>query len=277
MITKSSTADIAQANLDMLNEWDTKWLLTFNTKDEKCKVLHIGPKNPNNDYAMDGSKLPTIETEKDLGLHMTSSLNWAFHMQKAINKANSVIGWITRNVISRKKNVMLNVYKSLVRPNLEYAVQVWNIPAIHGNWKVIMELEDVQRKMTRMVDNIGLLPYNERLEALELTTLLERRARGELIETFKIVTGKVDYGTRIFRISRSGNKLLNDGRINQFLPNRIANYWNKIPTYVKDAPSVDSFKTILFNKIDDSNRQSYQRFMCNNPQIAKIKNINISN
>ena len=301
MITKCSTADIAQADLDMLNEWERKWLLTFNTKDEKCKVLHIGPKNPNNDYVIGGSKLPTIETEKDLGLHMHSSLNWAIHMQKAINKANSVIGWIARNVISRMENVMLNVYKSLVRPHLEYAVQVWNVPAIHGNWKIIMELEDVQRKMTRMVDNIGLLTYNERLEALELTTLLERRARGDLIETFKIVTGKVNYGTAIFRTSRSGNKLLKDGKSNQFLPNRIANYWNKIPTYVKDAPSVDSFKArlqmyksdylkkgittghfwelsdMLLNKIDDSNRQSYQHFMSKNPTIAKIKNINISN
>ena len=40
-------------------------------------------------------------------------------------------------------------------------------------------------------------------------------------------------------------ELLKDGKSNQFLPNRIANYWNKIPTYVKDAPSVDSFKNRL--------------------------------
>ena len=63
---------------------------------------------------------------------------------------------------------MLNIYKSFVRPHLEYAVQVWNLPAIYGNWKLIKDIENVQRSMTRMVDNIGLLPYSERLQALGL-------------------------------------------------------------------------------------------------------------
>ena len=31
---------------------------------------------------------------------------------------------------------MLNVYKSLIlRPHIEFAVQAWNPPGVHGNWK----------------------------------------------------------------------------------------------------------------------------------------------
>ena len=263
-------------------------------------MLHIGRNNPGHQYTLNDSKLPKVDSEKDLGLHTTSSLSWSQHIQKSINKANSVIGWISRNVISRKKEGMLNVYKSLVRPHLEYAVQVWNLPATFGNWKLIMDLEDVQRSMTRMIDNIGLLPYNDRLNELGLTTLLERRARGDIIETFKIVTGKVGYGADLFRISRSGTKLLKDNKSQQFLPNRIANYWNKIPANVKEAASVNSFKArldeykvdhmkrgvstghfwelsdMLLMKINNSHRDSYEKFMIDNPMIAKFKKVNIT-
>ena len=51
---------------------------------------------------------------------------------------------------------MINIYKSLVRPNLEYCVQLWNPIPKHGNWALIMELESVQRKFTRLMNGIGL-------------------------------------------------------------------------------------------------------------------------
>ena len=77
-----------------------------------------------------------------------------------------------------------------------------------------MEIENVQRRFTRLIDGIGTLSYNERLEKLSLnngtslTTLLERRARGDLIEAFKIVNGFVTYGSKLFQVSRSGLNLL---------------------------------------------------------------------
>ena len=129
---------------------------------------------------MDGKLLPSVEFEKNLGLKICPS-------------RKSVLGWIKRSLISRNRFVMINVYKTLVRPHIDYAVQLWNLPAVHGNWNNIMELEDVQRSFTRLVEGIGLLPYKDRLKELQLTTLLERRMRGDIIETFKIISGKVDY------------------------------------------------------------------------------------
>ena len=142
---------------------------------------------------MNGTALPSVATEKDLGLITSENLSWDIHIKKSINKAKSVIGWIKRNLISRCKHVMINVYKTLVRPHAEYAVQIWNLPAAHGNWKVILELEDVQRSFTRLVEGIGLLPYKDRLKTLHLTTLLENRMRSDIIETYKIISGNVDY------------------------------------------------------------------------------------
>ena len=81
---------------------------------------------------------------------------------------------------------MLELYKTLVRPNLEYCVQVC-CPYLRQD---IEKLEKVQRRATKMIKGFGNLAYEERLWRCKLTTLEKRRERGDLIETFKIVTGR---------------------------------------------------------------------------------------
>ena len=61
-----------------------------------------------------------------------------------------------------------------------------------------MDIEDCQRQFTRIIEGISLLPYRQRLQRLRITTLLERRMRGDVIETFKIVNGYVNYGHNMF-------------------------------------------------------------------------------
>ena len=63
-----------------------------------------------------------------------------------------------------------------------------------------MAIESVQREFTRLIDGVGLMTYEQRLNKLQLTTLLERRARGDLIETFKIFKGLCMYGQNYFKI-----------------------------------------------------------------------------
>ena len=78
----------------------------------------------------------------------------------------------------------------------------------HGSWGTIYEIEKVQRKFTNLIDDIGTLQYGTRLAELNLTTLAERRIRGDLIETFKIVNNVVDYGHDIFTLGRSGRNII---------------------------------------------------------------------
>ena len=82
----------------------------------------------------------------------------------------------------------MNLYPVLVRPLLEYCVQVWS-PHKQGD---IDLLERVQRRATKIVPALKHLPYEERLRRLKLTTLEERRVRGDMIETYKLLTGKED-------------------------------------------------------------------------------------
>ena len=162
---------------------------------------------------------------------------------------------------------MIAVYKSLIRPHIEYCVQLWNPAAVHGNWSLILELEGVQRRFTRLIDDVGTLPYSERLDILKLTTLAERRYRGDLIETFKAFSNRSclrnlfnfsKFGTCNLvaspRVSKGSAKVQNLAR--SFLTNRVINFWNVLPLDVKCSDSVDSFKCNLESYKKESIRKS---------------------
>ena len=104
-------------------------------------------------------------------------------------------------------------FTNIIRPHLEYCTQVWAPVAKHGNWTIIMNIESVQRAVTKIIAGCENLSYKNRLKKLKLTTLLERRMRGDLIETFKILNGYTDYGEEWFNMSnRTGKLLVNDNR-----------------------------------------------------------------
>ena len=115
-------------------------------------------------------------------------------------KANQMTSWIIRNVVSRKPEVPIPFYKAFVRPHLEYSVQVWAPTARHGNWGVKMEIEDCQRQFTWIIEGMGPPSYRLWLQRLRLTTLLERRMRGDLIQAFKIINCFVNYGRNKYLI-----------------------------------------------------------------------------
>ena len=111
------------------------------------------------------------------------------------------------------------------------------------------------------------LSYSERLKKLKLPTLIYRRIREDLIETFKILHGVYDTDTVQFlklwkdfagRVSLRGNSLSifpqqsgNNLRKNAFSV-RITNTWNKLPESVVTAPSVNAFKNRLDNFYEGS-------------------------
>ena len=245
-------------DLYMLERWEDMWLLRFNPS--KCKVLHINKNNnPMNNYKLDGVNLTTVESECDLGLHTNSQFDWSENIKQAIIKANRMTAWVVRNIIDRSCEVMLLIYKALIRPHLEYCVQIWSPTACRGNWDILLQLENVQRKYTRLIEGIGTLSYGDRLQQLKLTTLAERRVRGDLIETFKIVSGSVNYGQSLFKISRSGYNLVsmlavgkNDNYRRDFFANRVISYWNDLPLKVKLSKTVDQFKC----KLDEYKKSS---------------------
>ena len=175
--------DILQGDLENLAKWSKEWLLAFN--EDKCKVLNVGKRNLKYNYTMNNKSLEKVTEEKDLGVIVTDSLTFSKHIGKIAAKANSILGMIKRTFSYFSKESLLTLYKSYVRPHLEFCVQAWS-PFLK---KDIIILEKVQRRATKLLAGITNLSYEERLRILQLTTLEDRRLRGDLIEMYKILNG----------------------------------------------------------------------------------------
>ena len=75
-----------------------------------------------------------------------------------------------------------------MEPHLEYANAVWN-PSLK---KHITAIENVQRRATKYIPGLSQMSYPDRLRKIGIPTLLYRRYRGDMIEVYKIMTGKYD-------------------------------------------------------------------------------------
>ena len=130
LIVDASNIFSINKDINALEKWESLWLLRFNR--EKCKVMQLNyHDNPKNEYTFNGVKLEAIDTEKDLGVINISSLSWNDHIKQCISKSNQMITWVTRCFISREKGLMNRIYKTIIRPYLEYASQLWS-PMITG-------------------------------------------------------------------------------------------------------------------------------------------------
>lgn len=217
-------------------------------------VLHVGPKNPQSHYTIEGTMLNSVTLQKDLGITVTNNLKWETHIIEIVKRANSLLYMIRKAFSYITAGLFLKLYKTYVRPLLEYGYQIWS-PYFQ---KDISLLERAQKQATKMVASIRNLSYEDRLEALALTTLEERRHRGDLIETYKILTERYDVaGIKLMYAMNKNDQLRGHSlKLNRtschsnprkhFIASRVVDSWNRLPEEVISATSVINFK----NKLD---------------------------
>ena len=241
-----------QADLLKLVEWSHKWQLPFNQ--DKCKVIHYGRNNPCFDYYMsdENKPIPVVEEEKDLGVTFDQKMKFSDHVDGICASANRKLGVIKRTFSTMDKTGFMLLYKSIVRPSLEYCSTVWH-PYLK---KDITKIEKVQRRATRQVKSLQHLSYEDRLKYLNLPSLNYRRHRCDMIQIFKMVHGLDELDpshffeivsesrTRGHKYKIAKKKFNSKLRFCSF-SQRVITEWNSLPSYVVESSSLNLFKSNL--------------------------------
>ena len=248
-VKSDEDANAVQVDLNNLVMWSHKWQMKFHP--DKCKVLHIGHNNQRYKYYIEGTEVKKVSEEKDLGVITSEDLKQKKQVAKVVKSANRILGMIRRTITCKNKINILSLYKTLVRPILDYGAAVWS-PHQRGD---IEKVEKIQRRATKMIKEIRHLSYQDRLKACNLMTLEMRRRRYDLIETFKII--KEIYAVdkeKFFKMRNNQTRGHNQkiykqhSRLNlrkYFFTQRVVNDWNQLPEEAVNATTVTQFKTVI--------------------------------
>lgn len=245
-----------QEDINNLLDWSKKWLLIFHP--DKCVFMNItcGSDKKLSSYKMGDHTLSESKCEKDIGVHIDNNLKFDVHISNAVKTANRVLAVARRTFECLNANIFSMIFKGLIRPHLEYAAPVWS-PNLKKHKTLI---ENVQRRATKLVPGLSLLEYHQRLRKLKLPTLAYRRARGDMIQVYKILTDNKDgYDKSIpslFTYSdtssglRGHPKKINTCRAQKnigkyYFTTRVILLWNDLPEKAVMAKDIIQFEREL--------------------------------
>ena len=199
---------------------------------------------------------------------MTVSLIFSMHIMKIVNKANRMVGMIKIGFTYLDKDMFMNLYPVLVRPLIEYCVQVWS----PHKQKHIDLLEGFQRRATKVVPGLRNMTYDERLKELGLLRLEDRRIRGNMIETYKIISGKEDINSGLFfkmAPVRGDPETVRNLKIykERFMSNkrkfvfsqRVVDKWNSLSNEEVNAAKTSGFKA-NYDRKEKERREMRDRY-----------------
>ena len=178
-----------QLDINALYEWTRKNLMEFNST--KFEALRIGKNEKLKEDIQyktpEGENIKATETAKDLGVLFNNKGTFTDHIQLKATKAKQMTGYICRTFLTRNREVMLTLLRSLVLPIQDYSCVVWN-PHLQ---KDITLLESAQRLLTRQIEGMESLDYYQRLRELNIYSAERRRDRYLILYIFKVMQGKV--------------------------------------------------------------------------------------
>ena len=256
--TISSPADyiVLQSDITAISTWVAGNHLQLNSN--KCCFMLISRKRfrsipPPTLYIDSNTALTQVKSVKYLGIQLTCDLSWSSHITTICSKTRRLVGLLYRQFHLCAPETALRLYKTFIRPHLEYASVVWD-PYLA---KDIQSLEQTQKFALRMCFRDWSCPYQELLVQAETPSLAERRERAKLCHLYKIVHGLTDcqsapvqvkspaYNTRQVTDFTLENIRTNTSQfLYSFFPHSIS-LWNSQSTNTQTALSFYTFKQLL--------------------------------
>ena len=210
-----------------------------------------------NTYFLNNKIIQTCQTVKDLGLIVSSNLKWVEYIEAIRNKANRISFTIFRSFKFKNICVFVNLYKTYVRPLVEYNTCIWN-PYLQ---KDINRVESIQRQFTKRlckITNTKFSNYTDRLKIFKLETLEVRRIKNDLKLLYKIFHNLIDipfenfftkhqcvYNLRGHNFKLSLPKHSSISFKQNFFSYRVVFIWNKLPSTIVNFTSLQIFKSNL--------------------------------
>ena len=204
-ISPTTESEVLQTDLASLEQWEKMWDMQFNPS--KCQVLQITKKAKplNTKYILHNVELESVPAAKYLGVTIADDLSWSKLIDFTTKRANQTLGFLKRNIRVHNKDLKSVAYKTLVRPQLEYASTVW-YPHTTTD---INNVEAVRRRAARWAtrDNRYTSSVTAMLKDLNWRPLDQRRIDSRLVMMYKVTYDVVaipasDYLVRNTRTSR---------------------------------------------------------------------------
>ena len=244
-----------QLALNEISKWVANWSLQINENKTKIFSIKANINSQKSTYKLNNRILEETETIRDLGLVMDNKLTFLFYINKIVKTGFFKVRQLFRVLKSRSLSLWPKVYKTYVRPHLEYCSQIWN-PMYKEH---IQKIERVQKYFTRRVfKKCGLtyVNYHERLKILKLDQLEFRREVTDMLTIQKICHIKTNIMPgEIFKFSsrpqqRHNYQVLikhrNSKTKNSFF-NRVSNKWNNLSAELANTVSPIMFKMKYVN------------------------------
>ena len=221
-------------DLSTLSDWGSNWLLTFNQK--KTKLLSINHYR-NADHIpilMSGHPIPESVSLNLLGLNFSSDMSWNDYIKSIAKSASRKVGSLYRARNYLSSECVLYLYKSLIRPCMEYCCHIW----AGASSDVLALLDKVQR---RICNNIGpslsakLQPLSLRRDVASLC-LFYKFYHGRCSNELKSLVPKNKAHSRLTRLSSNSHPFSVSVPFchkrcysRSFFP-RTSNLWNSLPS-----------------------------------------------
>lgn len=156
-----------QNDLNKINDWCKKWLMSLNK--QKCKIMCFTRKQhiSSHSYIIDDYPLSYASSYKYLGIHFTPNLSWSHHITTICAKASKSLGYLRRNLHSCPSHVRQLAYQTFVRPQLEFAASIWSP---YQNYLINM-LEAIQNRAARFISRN--YDYNSSITEIKLCLSLQ--------------------------------------------------------------------------------------------------------
>ena len=241
--TETDAAEL-QNDLFRIYDWSQKNNMEFNSV--KFELIRYGKDNKlketTNYITPHWELIETTATVKDLGITMANNCSFQQHISNITEAAKRMSAWVFRTFTTRERLPLMTLYKSLVRPLVEYSSALW-CPISKAD---IKRLEEVQKSFIRKINGVS-TDYRTALKQLNLYSLERRRERYLIMQVWKMIEGMAPNNSSTDDcIIRTQTEISHRrGRTWQTLDLR------KTPTHLLKArqQSVKCFDTKLFNKL----------------------------